>query len=67
MKYSVKLGNPKPFYDESHRPAHFLNFANIDNAPAAVAGSIPAGQAQEKKEDLAGMDDIQAERDDLFA
>jgi len=30
MKYSIKLDNPKEFYHESHRPAHFLNFATVD-------------------------------------
>ena len=32
MSYSVKLGVPKPFYDESHRPAHFLDFAAMEDA-----------------------------------
>jgi pre-mRNA-processing factor 8 len=26
MKYGIKLDNPKPFYDESHRPVHFQQF-----------------------------------------
>eukprot|EP00026_Physarum_polycephalum_P002371 Phypoly_transcript_02377.p1 GENE.Phypoly_transcript_02377~~Phypoly_transcript_02377.p1 ORF type:complete len:896 (+),score=129.81 Phypoly_transcript_02377:235-2688(+) len=26
MKYGIKLDNPKPFYDESHRPVHFQNW-----------------------------------------
>lgn len=30
MKYSVTLANPKEFYHEVHRPAHFLNFATIE-------------------------------------
>jgi len=30
MKYSLKLDNPKEFYNEVHRPAHFLNFATIE-------------------------------------
>jgi pre-mRNA-processing factor 8 len=32
MKYGLKLDNPRPFYDEAHRPAHFLNFSAIDSA-----------------------------------
>ena len=30
MKYNLKLANPVPFYDEIHRPYHFLNFTNMD-------------------------------------
>mmetsp|Transcript_19842 Transcript_19842/g.58838 ORF Transcript_19842/g.58838 Transcript_19842/m.58838 type:complete len:2310 (+) Transcript_19842:69-6998(+) len=30
MKYDLKLANPVPFYDEIHRPYHFLNFTNMD-------------------------------------
>jgi pre-mRNA-processing factor 8 len=30
MKYALKLENPKEFYHETHRPAHFLNFAALD-------------------------------------
>jgi len=30
MKYGLKLENPKEFYHEAHRPAHFLNFSNFD-------------------------------------
>jgi len=26
MKYGIKLENPKPFYDEAHRPVHFQNW-----------------------------------------
>lgn len=27
MQYKVKLGVPREFYHESHRPSHFLHFA----------------------------------------
>ena len=30
MKYDLKLANPAPFYDEIHRPYHFLNFTNME-------------------------------------
>lgn len=30
MKYDVKFGNPREFYHESHRAAHFLNFSEVD-------------------------------------
>jgi len=31
MKYGLKLDNPKSFYDEVHRPAHFLNFSHMES------------------------------------
>jgi len=36
MKYSLKLANPKEYYHEKHRPAHFLNFAAIEEVEAAA-------------------------------
>ena len=30
MKYGLTLGVPKPFYDESHRRAHFVSFARSE-------------------------------------
>jgi pre-mRNA-processing factor 8 len=35
MDYSLKVGIPREFYHESHRPAHFLTFANIEESDAA--------------------------------
>ena len=32
MKYSLALRNPLPFYDERHRPSHFINFATMEDA-----------------------------------
>jgi len=31
MRYDLRLGNPKEFYHAAHRPAHFLNFATLDD------------------------------------
>ena len=31
FKYNVILGNPKDYYNEIHRPTHFLNFNNKEN------------------------------------
>ncbi len=31
MKYSLRLGNPKPYYDEAHRPSHFLEFTQAED------------------------------------
>jgi len=38
MKYGLKLENPKEFYHEVHRPAHFLNFSSLDST-AVDAGN----------------------------
>jgi pre-mRNA-processing factor 8 len=35
MKYSMKLGMPRDFYHEDHRPTHFLEFSNIDEGEVA--------------------------------
>ncbi|KAJ3331143.1 hypothetical protein HDU93_009920 [Gonapodya sp. JEL0774] len=31
MRYSLKLDLPLEFYNELHRPAHFLNFAAVED------------------------------------
>lgn len=31
MKYELLLANPKEFYNEVHRPSHFLNFAAMED------------------------------------
>lgn len=30
MKYGLKLANPREFYSEIHRPAHFLEFGALE-------------------------------------
>jgi len=30
MHYELQLSNPKEFYHEVYRPAHFLNFSSIE-------------------------------------
>ncbi|AQK80578.1 Pre-mRNA-processing-splicing factor 8A [Zea mays] len=35
MKYNMKLGMPRDFYHEDHRPTHFLEFSNIEEGEAA--------------------------------
>jgi pre-mRNA-processing factor 8 len=44
MKYMLKLDNPKPYYDESHRTQHFLAFTNME-------------KTNEGDEDAADIDD----------
>ena len=36
MDYDLKLATPLSFYDEKHRPYHFLNFAAMDRSGDAV-------------------------------
>ncbi|KAD4585392.1 hypothetical protein R6Q59_035988 [Mikania micrantha] len=35
MKYGVKLGTPREYYHEDHRPTHFLEFSNLEEADVA--------------------------------
>merc|ERR1712167_243349 len=35
MKYRLKLANPREFYHEIHRPAHFLQFAAVEETDLA--------------------------------
>ncbi|KAH1004184.1 hypothetical protein HUJ04_003975 [Dendroctonus ponderosae] len=37
MKYELQLSNPREFYHEVHRPAHFLNFSSLEDADGAGA------------------------------
>ena len=37
MKYDLKLSNPKEFYHEIHRPAHFLNFSSLEDGDSVGA------------------------------
>ncbi|KAK2974421.1 hypothetical protein RJ640_021277 [Escallonia rubra] len=30
MKYGIKLGTPREYYNEDHRPTHFLEFSNLE-------------------------------------
>eukprot|EP00746_Dinoflagellata_sp_MGD_P153981 gnl/MRDRNA2_/MRDRNA2_84578_c0_seq1.p1 gnl/MRDRNA2_/MRDRNA2_84578_c0~~gnl/MRDRNA2_/MRDRNA2_84578_c0_seq1.p1 ORF type:complete len:2332 (+),score=9.13 gnl/MRDRNA2_/MRDRNA2_84578_c0_seq1:810-6998(+) len=31
MKYTLKQANPETFYDETHRPLHFIEFASVED------------------------------------
>lgn len=37
MHYELQLANPKEFYHEVHRPAHFLNFSAIEDIEPVTA------------------------------
>jgi pre-mRNA-processing factor 8 len=47
MRYGVKLGAPRDFYSELHRPSHFSNFAEMEITQGAAAIESDAGQDQE--------------------
>ena len=60
MKYGLQLAPPLPFYDEAHRPSHFLTFAGGDSSSGSkLAGMGPAAAAGGAGD---GVD-----RDDVFA
>lgn len=35
MKYGIKLGTPREYYNEDHRPTHFLEFSNLEEGETA--------------------------------
>ncbi|KAJ8465852.1 hypothetical protein OPV22_028404 [Ensete ventricosum] len=37
MRYGVKLGTPRDYYHEDHRPTHFLEFSNLEEGDVAEA------------------------------
>ncbi|GJY32194.1 pre-mRNA-processing-splicing factor 8A [Tanacetum coccineum] len=41
MRYGVKLGIPREYYHEDHRPTHFLEFSNLEE------GDIAAGDRED--------------------
>ncbi|KAK6912228.1 Pre-mRNA-processing-splicing factor 8, U6-snRNA-binding [Dillenia turbinata] len=45
MRYGVKLGTPREYYHEDHRPTHFLEFSNLEEEEKGVIHtSVWAGQ-----------------------
>jgi len=36
LKYDLKLGNPREYYHEAHRSAHFNNFTNMEEVEQAA-------------------------------
>jgi pre-mRNA-processing factor 8 len=39
MKYTLQLDTPKSFFDECHRPSHFLNFSGLESEGFTNVGS----------------------------
>lgn len=40
MEYNLKMGIPRDFYHESHRPSHFLTFVNMDEADHGAEADV---------------------------
>jgi pre-mRNA-processing factor 8 len=40
MDYHLRLGIPREFYHESHRPSHFLTFTNMDEAEVVAEADV---------------------------
>jgi pre-mRNA-processing factor 8 len=40
MEYDVKLDVPKEFYNEIHRPSHFLTFTQADEVENAAEADV---------------------------
>ncbi|XP_059458660.1 pre-mRNA-processing-splicing factor 8A [Corylus avellana] len=38
MRYGVKLGTPREYYHEDHRPTHFLEFSNLEEGETFAEG-----------------------------
>ncbi|KAL8117354.1 pre-mRNA-processing-splicing factor 8A [Apium graveolens] len=38
MKYGIKLGTPREYYHEDHRPTHFLEFSNMEEGEITAVG-----------------------------
>ncbi|KAL1809724.1 hypothetical protein DCAR_0729326 [Daucus carota subsp. sativus] len=38
MKYGIKLGTPREYYHEDHRPTHFLEFSNMEEGETTAEG-----------------------------
>lgn len=40
MRYTIKIDQPKEFYHESHRPSHYLNFAEMEESGLGQGGDV---------------------------
>ena len=63
QKYGVRLGVPKEFYHESHRPGHFMAFTELEEEkPVSAATATAAGGAAI----ASSSGDQDVDREDLF-
>ena len=67
MKYGLQLAPPLPFYDEAHRPSHFLTFAGESAAAVATGPGGMGGAAGWGGGGPRGGGDGGVDRDDVFA
>jgi pre-mRNA-processing factor 8 len=58
QKYGVRLGVPKEFYHESHRPGHFMSFAALEDEKVATISAATASSSNDN--------DVDVDREDLF-
>ena len=63
MQYSLRLENPRSFYDATHRSQHFLAFA--DSHGGGGGGAAKRGPAA--GEGLDGSAELEADMEDAFA
>jgi len=71
MKYQLQLANPLDFYNELHRPSHFLSWVGAEASAVTerVAGSAPEGGASAAKSGAAtggGAADDDVDHENLF-
>ena len=50
MRYSLVLDNPKDFYNEAHRTAHFLDFGRDQSEELVASGKQEAENAVDKED-----------------
>jgi len=61
QKYGVRLGVPKEFYHETHRPVHYMNFVAFEEGKTNETRTISAATAT-----LAADEDADVDREDFF-
>lgn len=59
QKYGVRLGVPKEFYHETHRPVHYMNFVAFEEGKTNETRTISAAT-------LTTDEDADVDREDLF-
>ena len=40
MEYHLKLGNPRDFYNDIHRPSHYLTFTSIEEVENVAEADV---------------------------
>lgn len=55
MRYGLRLENPKEFYHEAHRPAHFHRFSALEEGPEAAGAAAGAVAGEDTGVDAEDM------------